>query len=57
LAVSATGSQFILLIDDQVAQVVEDKRFAAGKIGLGMDAFQQGGPAEVIFDNLEIRAP
>lgn len=55
LSVSAVGPIFTLLINNQVVGVIEDERFKAGEIGLGMQAFEQGGKAGVVFDNLEIK--
>ena len=57
LAVSATGSNFILLVNDQVVGAMGDDRFGEGETGLGMTAYEQGGEASVVFDNLEVRAP
>jgi len=57
LAVSASGSHFILLVNDQVVGAMGDDRFGEGEIGLGMTAYEQGGEASVVFDNFEVHAP
>ena len=53
LGVLAQGSQFTLLINDQVVETVADEDFAYGSIGLAVGSFAEAG-VEAAFDNVDV---
>lgn len=57
LAVVAQGSHFVLLIDDQVVETIDDSFLAQGDIGLVFTLDTPGDSATFEFDNVEIRSP
>jgi hypothetical protein len=56
LAVSAQGSHFVFLINDQIVGEVDDSRLSSGLVGLLIQLDAQN-EAVIEFDNFELRAP
>ncbi len=56
LAVSAQGSHFVFLINDQIVGEVDDSRLSSGLVGLLIQLDAQN-EAVFEFDNFELRAP
>jgi hypothetical protein len=57
LEVYAQASQFIFLVDNRVVGFANDHRFPVGRVGLGAQAFQQGGWISVEFRNFDLHTP
>jgi hypothetical protein len=54
--VRAMGPDFVCLVNGQVVWRFSEN-FDPGKVGLGVDVVKKGKPAQVEFDDFEVRAP
>jgi hypothetical protein len=57
IAVSAQGSQFIFMINDQVIDQFNNDALKTGNIGLGINLPETGEKADVEFSNFSVLAP
>jgi len=57
LAVGASGSQFIFLINGQMVDEFVNDEFTSGTIGVGVNLPQAGEKGVVQFSNLRVRSP
>ncbi len=57
LAVSMTGDQILLQINNQIVGEYEDNRLASGIAGVGINLSGAGKVAQAIFTNFYVRAP
>ena len=57
LRVYTLGSYFIFLVNGQIVGATSDARYPSGRLGLGVEAFQQGSSVAVYFRSFEVRAP
>ncbi|MBN1284563.1 MAG: hypothetical protein JXB47_04120 [Anaerolineae bacterium] len=53
IAVRAEGPDFTFYVNGEAVWSASDPKFAAGDIGLMLEAYEQGGP-EVYFDNFKV---
>lgn len=57
LAVVGQGSHFLLLLNDEVIDSLDDPFFKAGDVGVAVSMNGEGDQATFDFDNFEIRTP
>jgi nucleoid-associated protein YgaU len=57
LRVLAHGDQFTFFINDEEVASLSDDRVPQGRVGLVIDAFEEGQTVNWEFDNFELRAP